>query len=50
MSFLFIPWRKEQRLELHVFTNTYEVTDHFGDRKSNFFYLAQNEKMLNNTR
>ena len=42
MSFLLIPWRKARRLEL--FTNAYEVIDHFGDRKSDFYYLAKNEK------
>ena len=44
MSFLVIPWRKARRLEL--FTNTYEVTDHFGVRKSDYFYLVENEKIV----
>ena len=41
-SFLFIPWRKARRLE--QFSNTFEVTHNFVIRKSDFFYLAKNEK------
>ena len=44
MSFLVISWRKARRLEL--FTNTYEVTDHFSVRKSDFLYLVENEKIV----
>ena len=44
MSFLVIPWRKPRRLA--EFTNTYEVTDHFGVRKIDFFYLVENEKIV----
>ena len=44
MSFLVIRWRKARRLEL--FTNTYEVADNFVDRKSDFFYLVENEKIV----
>ena len=31
---------------MEQFTNTYEVTDHFGVRKSDFFYLVENEKIV----
>ena len=44
MSFLVTPRSKARRLEL--FTNTYEVTDDFGVRKSDFFYLSKNEKIV----
>ena len=44
MSFLVTPRSKARRLEL--FTNTYEVTDDFGVRKSDFFYLVENEKIV----
>ena len=44
MSFLVIPWRKPRRLA--EFMNTYEVADNFVDRKSDFFYLAGNEKIV----
>ena len=44
MSFLVIPWRKPRRLA--EFTNTYEVADNFVDRKSDFFNLAGNEKIV----
>ena len=43
-SFLVIPWRKARRLE--QFTNTFEVTHNFVDRKSDFFYLAKNETIV----
>ena len=39
-----IPWRKARRLV--QFTNTYEVTNQFADRKSDFFSLAKNEKIV----
>ena len=44
MSFLVTPRSKARRLEL--FTNTYEVTDDFGVRKSDFFCLSKNEKIV----
>ena len=44
MSFLVIPWRKARRLE--QFTNTYVVRDNFIGRKSDFFFLAKNEKIV----
>ena len=44
MSFFLTPRSKARRLEL--FTNTYEVTDDFGVRKSDFFYLSKNEKIV----
>ena len=44
MLVLVIPWRKARRFE--QFTNTYEVTDDFGVRKSDFFYLSKNEKIV----
>ena len=44
MSFLVIRGRKARRFE--QFTNTYEVTDDFGVRKSDFFYLSKNEKIV----
>ena len=44
MSFLVIRGRKARRFE--QFTNTYEVTDDFGVRKSDFFYLVENEKIV----
>ena len=44
MSFLVIPWRKARRLA--EFTNTYEVTYHFGIRKSDCLYVVQNEKIV----
>ena len=31
---------------MELFTNAYEVIDHFGDRKSDFYYLAKSEKIV----
>ena len=44
MLFLVIPWRKARRFE--QFTNTYVVTDNFIHRKSDFFSLAKNERIV----
>ena len=44
ISFLVIPWWKARRLA--EFTDTYKVADKFVDRKSDFFYLAKNEKIV----
>ena len=44
MLVLVIPWRKARRFE--KFTNTYVVTDNFIHRKSDFFSLAKNEKIV----
>ena len=44
MSFLVIPWRKARRFE--QFMNTYVLTDNCIHRKSDFFSLAKNEKIV----